>query len=54
MGCLPIPLFFLVGVGIGYAAAGERGALWGAGAGLVVGLIGMAALLKAMRGSDGR
>lgn len=54
MGCLPVPLFFLAGLGIGYAVAGQTGALWGAGIGLVVGLVGMAVLIKAMRGSDGR
>lgn len=54
MGCLPLPLCFLIGIGIGYAVAGQTGALWGAGIGLVVGLIGMGALIKAMRGSDGR
>jgi len=54
MGCLPVPLFFLLGVGIGYAVAGQNGALWGAGIGLVAGLIGMAILVKALRGGDGR
>lgn len=54
MGCLPVPLFFLIGVGIGYAVGGQDGALWGAGGGLLVGLIGMGILVKAMRGSDGR
>ncbi len=54
MGCLPIPLFFLIGFGGGYLLDGERGALWGAGLGLVAGLVGMGLLIKAMRGSDGR
>lgn len=54
MGCLPVPLFFLAGIGIGYAVDSQTGALWGAGIGLLVGLLAMAALIKAMRGSDGR
>ena len=54
MGCLPVPLFFLIGFGIGYFIDGQHGALWGAGIGLVIGLIGMVVMIKAMRGSDGR
>lgn len=50
MGCLPVPLFFLAGCGIGYVVAGPNGALWGAGIGLLLGLAGMGVLLKAMRG----
>lgn len=50
MGCLPVPLFFLLGFGIGYAAGGTPGALWGAGAGLVVGLAGMGWMIHLMRG----
>jgi hypothetical protein len=54
MGCLPVPLFFLAGFGLGYVANGQHGALWGAGIGLVLGLIGMGIMIRAMRGSDGR
>ncbi|MBB5360877.1 hypothetical protein HDE76_004125 [Rhodanobacter sp. ANJX3] len=54
MGCLPVPLFFLIGFGVGYLVDGQHGALWGAGIGLVVGVIGMGIMIKAMRGSDGR
>jgi len=54
MGCLPVPLFFLIGFGVGYLVDGQHGALWGAGIGLAVGLIGMGIMIKAMRGSDGR
>ena len=38
MGCLPLPILFVLGVLIGHAVAGTNGALWGAGIGLVVGL----------------
>lgn len=54
MGCLPVPLLFLVGFGVGYFVDGQRGALWGAGIGLVAGVIGMGIMIRAMRGSDGR
>ena len=54
MGCLPVPLFFLIGFGVGYLVDGQHGALWGAGIGLVAGLAGMGIMIKAMRGSDGR
>ncbi len=50
MGCLPLPLLFLAGCGIGYVVGGQSGALWGAGIGLLLGLVGMALLLKALRG----
>jgi len=50
MGCLPVPLFFLLGFGIGYAVDGATGALWGAGIGLVIGLAGMGWMIRLMRG----
>jgi hypothetical protein len=50
MGCLPVPLFFLLGFGIGYAIDGTSGALWGAGAGLVLGIAGMGWMIHLMRG----
>ncbi len=49
MGCLPLPIAFILGVGIGYLAGGQNGALWGAGIGLLVGLVGMGLFIKAMR-----
>jgi hypothetical protein len=39
MGCLPLPVFFLLGVIIGNAFWGNTGALWGAGIGLALGLV---------------
>ncbi len=50
MGCLPLPLLFLLGFGIGYLADGRTGALWGAGIGLLLGLFAMGWLIRAMRG----
>lgn len=49
MGCLPVPLFFLLGFGIGYAVDGAQGALWGAGIGLGLGLAGMGWMIRLMR-----
>lgn len=49
VGCLPLPLFFLLGVGLGYAVDGKHGALWGAGIGLVLGLAGMGTLVVLLR-----
>lgn len=49
MGCLPLPILFLLGCGIGYAVAGQVGALWGGGAGLVAGVALGWGLLKALR-----
>lgn len=39
MGCLPLPILFVLGFFIGRAVAGADGALWGAGIGLALGLI---------------
>lgn len=39
MGCLPLPILFVLGFLIGKAVAGSSGALWGAGVGLVLGLL---------------
>jgi len=50
MGCLPVPSLFLLGFGIGYAVDGASGALWGAGTGLGLGLIGMGWMIRLMRG----
>ncbi|GAB3791712.1 hypothetical protein [Dyella agri] len=39
MGCLPIPILFVLGVLAGEWLGGDRGALWGAGIGLLLGVI---------------
>ncbi|MEO6800849.1 MAG: hypothetical protein ABI178_13000 [Rhodanobacter sp.] len=52
MGCLPVLLLFPLGAGLGYLVAGERGALWGAGLGLLSGLLCMTWFVKAMRGHN--
>jgi hypothetical protein len=39
MGCLPLPILFVLGFLIGRAMGGTDGALWGAGIGLTVGLV---------------
>lgn len=39
MGCLPIPILFVLGVLTGGWLGGDRGALWGAGIGLLLGMI---------------
>lgn len=49
MGCLPVPLFFLLGFGLGLAIGGQRGALWGAGIGLTLGLAGMGWIVVLLR-----
>lgn len=50
MGCLPLPLLFLAGFGLGWLLGGATGALWGAGIGLVLGLLAMGWLVRAIRG----
>ncbi len=49
MGCLPVPLLFLLGFGIGYLVDGQRGALWGGGIGLLLGLAGMGWFVMLLR-----
>ncbi len=49
MGCLPILLLFPLGIGVGYLLDGQAGALWGAGSGLLLGLLLLALFVKAMR-----
>lgn len=50
MGCLPVLLLVPLGFGLGHLLAGNPGALWGAGGGLLLGLLLMALLIKALRG----
>jgi hypothetical protein len=50
MGCMPLPLLFLLGTGLGYLVDGRTGALWGAGMGLAVGLAATAAFIARIRG----
>lgn len=49
MGCLPIPLFALLGFGLGYLIDNRPGSLWGGGIGLLLGLVGTALVVRAMR-----
>lgn len=49
MGCLPIIVLFLAGFGIGYVADGRAGAMWGAGIGLLVGLLAGIAVVLYLR-----
>lgn len=39
VGCLPIPILFVFGALVGKWLGGDRGTLWGAGIGLLSGLI---------------
>jgi hypothetical protein len=39
MGCLPLPLLFLLGALIGRYVDGNVGMLWGAGIGLLLGIV---------------
>jgi hypothetical protein len=50
MGCLPLPLFFILGVVIGNAFWGNTGVLWGAGIGLALGLAFTGAFIALLRG----
>ena len=50
MGCFPLIVLFALGTGVGYALDGHLGALWGAGIGLLLGLLAGAGMGKAMRG----
>jgi hypothetical protein len=49
MGCLPIPLFALIGFAIGHLIDARMGALWGGGVGLLIGVAGTALVVRAMR-----
>jgi hypothetical protein len=50
MGCLPVLLLFPLGAGAGYLIAGQSGALWGAGIGLLLGFVLMGIFIRALRG----
>ena len=50
MGCFPLILLFALGTGIGYVSAGRAGALWGAGIGLLLGIVSGVAMVHWMRG----
>lgn len=49
MGCLPIPILFVLGVLIGKWLWGDQGALWGAGTGLLLGAILFAIFVATLR-----
>lgn len=49
MGCLPILLLFPLGFGVGYLLDGQAGALWGAGTGLLLGLLLLVLFVRALR-----
>lgn len=50
MGCLPLPLLFLLGALIGHLVGGDTGMLWGSGIGLVLGLISAGVFIWLVRG----
>ncbi|MDA3914494.1 hypothetical protein [Oleiagrimonas sp.] len=47
---MPLILLFVLGTGIGYAADGRAGALWGAGIGLALGIVAGLVMVRLMRG----
>jgi len=49
MGCLPLLIFFPLGFGTGYWLGGSHGALWGSGAGLLLGFVSVGLIIRAMR-----
>lgn len=49
MGCLPLLLLFPLGFGLGYLIGGSRGGLWGAGIGLLLGVLAMGLFIRAVR-----
>ena len=49
MGCLPLPIFMLLGCGIGWLAGEKAGSIYGAGIGLVIGAVLTVMLFRAMR-----
>jgi tetrahydromethanopterin S-methyltransferase subunit B len=49
MGCLPLPIFLLLGCGIGWLAGEKSGAVYGSVIGLAIGLVLTFLLFRAMR-----
>jgi hypothetical protein len=49
MGCLPLPIFMLLGCGIGWLAGEKAGSIYGAGIGLLIGAVLTVLLFRAMR-----
>ncbi|GAB2582648.1 hypothetical protein ISP15_07770 [Dyella jejuensis] len=49
MGCLPLPVLFLLGAFIGRAFWGNNGMLWGSGIGLATGLLSAGAFIWLLR-----
>ena len=49
MGCLPLPIFLLLGCGIGWLAGEKSGAVYGSVLGLAIGLVLTFLLFRAMR-----
>lgn len=49
MGCLPLPILFLLGALIGRLFAGNEGMLWGSGIGLLLGLVSAGAFIWLIR-----
>lgn len=49
MGCLPMLLLFPLGAGVGYLIAGNIGALWGAGIGVVLSALLTGLLIRSLR-----
>jgi Na+-driven multidrug efflux pump len=55
VGCLPLPILFLLGALIGRAFWGNTGMLWGCGIGLVLGLVSAGAFIWFVRNDkDGK
>ncbi|RDS79949.1 hypothetical protein DWU98_16040 [Dyella monticola] len=50
VGCLPLPLLFLLGALIGHLFGGDIGMLWGSGIGFVLGLVSAAVFIWLVRG----
>lgn len=51
MGCLPLIVLFVLGIGTGWWLGGPTGAVWGAGIGLATGIVAGLALVWLARRS---